>query len=168
MKKALEVMNELKEKKLIKDYAIGGAIAALKWVEPFLTRDLDIFVIPSEEIKKKNLIDFSSLYNFLKEKGYTQWIGQWILIENVPVEFLPAIEGLSKEAVENAIETEYEDVKTKVITPEYLMAMFLVAGRDKDILKIKMLLEQTNIDRAKLKSILQSYSLIEKFEKLKE
>ena len=35
MKKAIEVMNELKEKGLIKDYAIGGAIAALRWVEPF-------------------------------------------------------------------------------------------------------------------------------------
>ena len=37
MKKAIEVMNELKKKKLIKDYAIGGAIAALRWVEPFYT-----------------------------------------------------------------------------------------------------------------------------------
>ena len=33
MKKVIEVMNELKEKGLIKDYAVGGAIAALRWVE---------------------------------------------------------------------------------------------------------------------------------------
>jgi len=32
----IEVMNKLKEKGLIKDYAIGGAIAALRWVELFL------------------------------------------------------------------------------------------------------------------------------------
>jgi hypothetical protein len=41
-------MNNLKEKGLIKDYAIGGAIATLRWTEPFFTRDLDIFVIPKK------------------------------------------------------------------------------------------------------------------------
>jgi hypothetical protein len=45
MKNVLEVMNNLKEKGLIKDYAIGGAIATLKWTEPFFTRDLDKFFI---------------------------------------------------------------------------------------------------------------------------
>jgi len=31
LKKTLEVINELKKEGLIKDYAIGGAIGALRW-----------------------------------------------------------------------------------------------------------------------------------------
>ena len=70
MKKAIEVMNELKEKGLIKDYAIGGAIAALRWVEPFFTQDLDIFVILEKEANKQELIVLSPIYEYLKNKGY--------------------------------------------------------------------------------------------------
>jgi hypothetical protein len=53
MKSAIKIMNELKKEKLIKDYAVGGAIGALKWVEPFFTRDLDIFIIPVGGTEKK-------------------------------------------------------------------------------------------------------------------
>jgi len=47
MKNTIKVINELKQKGLIKDYAIGGAIGVLRWVEPFFTRDLDIFILDS-------------------------------------------------------------------------------------------------------------------------
>ena len=89
MKKTLEAINELKKEGLVKDCAIGGAGAALKWVEPFFTRDLDIFVIPAQGLKKKGLIDFSEIYKHLKDRGYDKWVGQWIVIDGVPVEFIP-------------------------------------------------------------------------------
>ncbi|MCM8787260.1 MAG: hypothetical protein NC935_04315, partial [Candidatus Omnitrophica bacterium] len=38
-------------------------------------------------------------------KGYNEWKGQWLIIEGVPVEFIPA-EGLLREVVENAFRTE--------------------------------------------------------------
>jgi len=167
MKKTLEVINELREKGLIKDYAIGGAIAVLKWVEPFFTRDLDIFVIPIQEVSNKEIISFLPIHDYLESKGYNRWSGQWIIIEEVPVEFFPA-GGLMKEAVENAIETEYEDVKTKVLSPEYLIPLLLKAGRDKDIRHIEMLLSQTNIDTIKLNEVLLNYNLTEKFENFKK
>ena len=53
MKKTIEVINELKKVGLLKDYAIGGAIGVLKWVEPFFTRDLVIFIIPIKEAEKE-------------------------------------------------------------------------------------------------------------------
>ncbi len=163
MKKTLDVISELKKQELIKDCAIGGAIGVLKWVEPFFTRDLDIFVIPIFQTEKKKLIDFSGIYNYLKAKGYNEWVGQWIIIEGVPVEFIPADSGLMKESVEKAIETEYEGVKTKVIRPEYLIALLLIAGRQKDKLKIEMLIDQAKVDMKKLKRILAKYKLNEKF-----
>ena len=164
MKNTIEVMNELKREKLIKDYAVGGAIGALKWVELFFTSNLDIFIIPVKETEK--LINLSPVYEYLKKKGY-YWKGQWIIIEEVPVYFIPA-DALGKEAVENAEETEYEGIKTKVITPEYLIALFLKAGRDKDVRKIEMLLEQAKVDTGKLDKILEEYGLTSKFVKFKK
>ncbi len=166
MKKTLEVINELKKERLIKDYAIGGAIGVMKWVEPFFTRDLDIFVIPIQQMTKKQIISFLPVYNYLKNKGYNKWIGQWLIIEGVSVEFLPA-EGLAKESVKNAVEVEFENVKIKVMTPEYLIALLLIAGRDKDIRKIEMLLNQTDVDMNRLMKILTKYNLTEKFEKIR-
>src|SRR3989338_10574506 len=69
MRKTLEAINELKKEKLIKDYAIGGAIGVLKWVEPFFTQDLDIFIILVTETKEKELVDLSPIYEYLKKKG---------------------------------------------------------------------------------------------------
>lgn len=157
MKKTIEVINELKNERLIKDYAIGGAIGVLRWVEPFFTRDLDIFIILSQGPKSK-VIDLSPIYDYLKNKGYDEWTGQWLMIEGIPTEFIPA-EGLAKESVINAQEIKFEDVKTKVIIPEYLIALLLVAGREKDIIKIRMLLEQAKLDRERLNEILAKYDL---------
>lgn len=162
MRKTLEVIAELKKHGFIKDYAIGGAVAALKWVEPFFTRDLDIFVIPLAEPGAGDVISFQPIYDFLKSKGYDQWTGQWILIEGIPVEFLPT-DDLGREAVEGAIEVEFEGVVTKVMTPEYLIALFIRASRLKDEVKIKLLLDQTSVDREKLNRILRHYGLEKKF-----
>ena len=71
MKKTIEVINGLKEKGLIKDCAIGGAIGVLKWVEPFFTRGLGIFIIPPQEPKSK-VINLPPIYDELKSKGYDE------------------------------------------------------------------------------------------------
>lgn len=165
MKKALQVLNELKEKGLIKDYAIGGAIAALRWTEPFFTQDLDIFIL-LEEANERGLIILTPIYEYLKRKGYA-WKEHWVMIEGVPVDLFPA-DPLEKEAVEQAQEVEYEGVGTKVIIPEYLIALFLRAGRDKDWRKIQMLLEQCQIDRGTLERILSRYGLDKKFRAFEE
>lgn len=161
MKKAIEVMNELKEKGLIKDYAIGGAIAALRWVEPFFTQDLDVFVILEKEANEKGLIVLSPIYEYLKNEGYV-WEKHWVIIEGVPVDIFPA-DVLEKKAIEEAIEIDYEGVKTKIIIPEYLIASFLGANREKDRRKIQMLLDQTEVDMEKLNKILAEYGLEGRF-----
>jgi hypothetical protein len=42
VEKTLKVIGGLKKNKVILDYAIGGGIAVLYYVEPLLTYDLDI------------------------------------------------------------------------------------------------------------------------------
>jgi len=161
MKNVINILNEIKDRGLIKDYALGGAIAALRWVEPFFTRDLDVFIILSDK-EEKGLIVLTPVYEYLRNKGYDKWIGQWLVIEGIPVEFIPA-EGLSREALENAAEVEYEGAVTRVMKPEYLIALFLKASRQKDKIKVQMLLEQARVDIAALKDILNRYGLTERF-----
>jgi len=161
MKKTIQVLNQLQKKGLIKDYAIGGGIATIFYVEPFFTYDLDVFIIPSGMAKEQNLILLSPVYNYLETKGY-KWKGEHIIIEGIPVQFIPANE-LEEEAITNARNIEYEGVKTRVMTPEYLVALLLRAGRKKDKEKIGKLLEQTKIDLNKLKAILRKYGLSKKF-----
>ena len=165
MKKTLEIINELKENGLIRDYAIGGAIGTLRWTETFFTRDLDIFITfrPKE---RKRVIDLSPIYNYLKNKGY-RWQGQWVVIEGIPVDFIPADE-LGEEAIKDAQQVEIQGVKTKVFKPEYLIASFLIAGRDKDTRKIQMLFEQTKVDKNKLINILDKHDLKEKAKNFKK
>lgn len=157
MRKTLEVINELKNEGIIQEYAIGGAVGVLKWVEPLFTRDLDIFIVVKRDRERK-IVDLTPLYYFLKRRGYKEWIGQWIMIEGIPVEFIVADE-LGEEAVLDAAEFEYEGVECRVIKPEYLIALLLQAGRNKDKIKIDMLLKEADIDKLKLEKILQKYKL---------
>jgi predicted nucleotidyltransferase len=162
MQEAIKVISELKEKGLIKDYAIGGGIAAIYYIEPFLTYDLDIFILLTK--KNKKLILLTPIYNFLKNKGY-QWKGEHIVIGEMPVQFIPADE-LETEAVDNARKMEFEGIETRIITPEYLIPILLKAGRRKDIEKITKLLEQADVNKAKLDKILIKYHLSKKFKEV--
>ncbi len=133
----------------------------------FFTQDLDVFVILGKEsVNEKILINLSPVYEYLKGKGYV-WEGHWLIIEGIPVDIFPADE-LEREAVENAQEVDYEGVKAKIISPEYLIVLFLRAGREKDKIKIQMLLEQAEIDLKKLNDILNRYDLAKKFKELKK
>lgn len=155
MRRTLKVINELKEKGFFKDYAIGGGIATLFYVEPFFTYDLDIFIVV--ESPSETIIDLSPMFDYLRAKGY-EWKGEHIIIEGVPVQFICADE-LEREAVENALATEYEGVPTKVLAPEHLVALFLRVGRKKDLEKVARLLEMADIDREKLEFILKRFGL---------
>lgn len=165
MEKAFKVINEMVEKGILKDYAIGGAVATLYYTEPFSTYDLDIFFTPSE---KETLILLTPFYDFLlKKKGYKTY-KEYVMIGDVPVQFLPAMTELEKDAVENAIDVNYKGSRIKIMTPEYLIAIGLKVFRDKDQFKIMKLLEQAKIDKKCLQVLLMRYNLKGKFEKFVE
>jgi len=148
MKEALQVINELKKKGLIVDYAIGGGIATIFYTETFLTYDLDIFIViklPPE----KNIIDLSYLFDYLTSKGY-KWKGEHIIIKGTPIQFIVADE-LEKEAIENARSIKYKGETIKIFSPEYLIAILLRTGRKKDMEKIEKIMEQAEVNEQKLK-----------------
>ncbi|HOL22524.1 MAG TPA: nucleotidyltransferase [bacterium] len=156
MKKTFQVINELKKRGLIVDYAVGGGIATIFYTETFLTYDLDIFIVVKFH-PEKNIIDLSYLFDYLTSEGY-KWKGEHIVIEDIPVQFIVADE-LEKEAIENARSIKYEGEEIKIFSPEYLIAILLRTGRKKDIEKVEKITEQAEFDEQKLKMILKKFGI---------
>lgn len=163
MEKALRVINELQRSGLIRAYAIGGGIAATYYTEPILTYDLDIFFIPQAE----GLDVLSPIYRELKKRGCSLE-RELIIIEGTPVQFIPVYNDLVKEAVETANESMYKRVKTRILRPEYLLAIALQTNRPKDRERAIQLSSQTKLSSKLLAGLLKKYGLGERYRNLKE
>src|SRR5215470_17902453 len=106
--------NELVSFGLIKDYALGGALAAIYYTEPFTTYDADIIFIPTDQTQTAGI---PAIYSHLQSKGW-RIEREHMLIKDFPVQFLVA-GGLTEEAVRKAVRIEFEGVPAKVFRPEY-------------------------------------------------
>jgi hypothetical protein len=162
LEKTLKVINELKKSGLIRAYAIGGGIAATYYIEPILTYDLDIFFIPQTE----GLDVVSPIYGELKKRGYSLE-NELVIVEGIPVQFIPVYNELVKEAVESAVESTYRRTKTRVLRPEYLLAIALQTNRPKDRERARQLTSQAKLDSKLLGRVLKKYRLGERYGKLK-
>ncbi len=163
MEKTLKLIKELREKKVLKDYSIGGGIAALYYIEPLLTYDLDIFFIPIED----SIDVIAPIYDYLKKKGFKAK-KEHVLIEGVPVQFIPVYSDLVKEAVQYSIEVKYGRMKTRVLKLEYLIAVMLQTYRSKDRERLVKVFEEAKIDLKLLKKILKNYGLYDKYIQFKD
>ena len=137
MKRTLQVLNELERGGVFDRYAIGGAMGATFYVEPLLTFDLDVFVVMPQTAR--GLLSLAQLYEALRGRGYTEE-GECVLIEGVPVQFIPAYNALLEEAMKEALETAYEETSTRVVRAEHLVAICLQTGRDKDRERVRIFL----------------------------
>ena len=164
MKKTLEIINHMQDDGLFRKYAIGGGIATLFYIEPIATFDLDIFFIPNNN--QDIILSLSPLYEWLKQKNYTP-IKEHVVIEGVPVQFIPVYDDLVREAVHKAAKKKYEDISTFVVSPEYLIAIMLKTGRSKDRERLIKMFDQTNILNEQLEKILTKYDLIGAYKKFR-
>ena len=161
MKKTLEVINRMQADGVIGQYAIGGAVGATFYLEPVATYDLDIF-ISFKDIPPGALISLESIYSCLRPLGYNAE-GEHLLIEGWKVQFLPASDLLHAEALDNALATELEDVPTRVMSAEHLMAIALRTGRTKDYLRIELFVSENAFDPQILENVLERHGLLEKW-----
>jgi hypothetical protein len=156
MKRTLQVLNELEREGVLDRYAIGGAMGATFYVEPLLTFDLDVFVILPKSTA--DLLSLTPLYEALRARSYTEE-GECVLIEDVPVQFLPAYNALLEEALKEARDTSYEEVPTRVVRAEHLIAICLQTGRDKDRERVRIFREQAELDLSYLAGVLRRHGL---------
>ncbi|MDO9463871.1 MAG: hypothetical protein Q7J67_00995 [bacterium] len=161
----IKEINNLKTKKIIKDYAIGGGIAKSYYLEPQFTYDLDLFILID------SMDDFHNVYDhFRREKCKIENV--FITIKGVPVQFLPSfIHPLIQEAIKNSKKIYVDKIRTKVLTVEYLIATLLISFRQKDKYTIVQLLPSANMDL--LKRVLKQftnkeYPILERFKEITE
>ena len=104
------------------------------------------------------LLSLAPLYEALRARGYTEE-GECVVIEGVPVQFLPAYNALLEEALAQARETAYDETRTRVLRAEHLVAICLQTGRDKDRERVRILCAQAELDMDCLAAVLTRHQL---------
>jgi hypothetical protein len=122
----LLLLNRLKAEGVIREYAIGGAVAVSLWAEPVATQDLDVIVTIGGDAHP--LDPRRPLLDWFNQRGQA-FEGEHVLIAGVPVQFLVAWSPLVREAVATAAETAYDPADPqsptiRLIRPTYLVAMW--------------------------------------------
>ncbi|HQU83068.1 MAG TPA: hypothetical protein PKY59_08095 [Pyrinomonadaceae bacterium] len=164
--KVIGVLQDLQTQQIIEKYAIGGAFAATLHNEPISTIDLDIFFFLKEK-SDSLILSMSKIYEFAKENGF-KFDHEFINLYGWLVQFVEASHNeLWKEAIENSDTLKFDGVNVSVIGREYLVAMWLFAGRAKDYQKITAFLDAEIVDKKKLFEILERHNLSAKWNKEK-
>jgi hypothetical protein len=161
LKKTLAIVEKLHAEGVIGPYAIGGAVGAAFYLEPVATLDVDIFVLFETA---PLILTLAPIYEACATLGY-QPQGDAIHIEGWPVQFLPASEPLVAEAVREAVTREADDLTTRVMMAEHLMAIALQTGRAKDHARLVMFVEAGIADNDRLREILARHSLLDDWAK---
>ena len=165
MKEVVEVLNGLLEEGVLKDYAIGGGMAALAYVEPFLTEDIDVFTTMTVT---SGLVDPAAIFRRLRERGFDRMDGDRIIIHGWPVQFLPPLSGLEAEALSSARERIVEGVQTRFFCAEHLMAIAVKTGRGKDMARLEKFIEAGQFDETAFSDILKRHNLTGRWNEMKE
>lgn len=150
----LRAANALVAAGLIEDWALGGALAAIYYVEPFTTYDADIFFIPKDRGLTAGI---PGIHAHLQSQGW-HVEGERLIIRGFPVLFLAAA-GLTEEAVREAERFDYEGVPARAFRAEHIVAIAAGVGRAKDKARIEQLFQQANLDQSRLENIMQRHNL---------
>lgn len=156
------VVEEMIAEGIISEYAIGGAVAAILHYEPFSTIDLDIFFCLAER-PTGLILSLEKIYDFARRGGFS-FDSEFIMIHGWPVQFVEASNSpLWLEAITTSEVKSIDGSEINVIDPEHLAAMWILAGRKKDIRKIETFDEAGILNVGKLLSILRDFGLLDRW-----
>lgn len=150
---------------VIENYAVGGAIGAMFYVEAFATEDIDVFVMMPTAANSL-LVSLDPYATYLTERGYERK-GEGFFVEGWRVQFIPVHNELTEEAYREAQAQTFIDIPVRVILAEHLVAIMLQTGRPKDYARAHMFLEQYVLDMDVLADILRRHGLEDKWQELK-
>ena len=95
LRAAIEVITKLAEQGALQRYAIAGAVAALNYIEPTLTEDLDILIsVAHFDRRQSGLILLTPIEKAQSETDYNQRSDVEYMIEGWPLQFLPVASAL--------------------------------------------------------------------------
>lgn len=161
----ISVCEKMRAEGVIGRYAIGGAFAATLLEEPIATADIDIFFVFDRE-NEGVVLDMSPIYDFARENGF-EFDHEFINIYGWLVQFVESgTDPLWKDAIYSAKSIDVLGVEIPVIRPDFLVAMWLSAGRSKDFEKIARFIDAGLVSEEDL-GIADRYGLKVKWEQEK-
>lgn len=136
------MLNEMQRAGVIRNYALFGATAQMRYTEPVATLDADVLVA----------VDAADR---LDPEGEAIRVGAW------PTQFMPAFSPLTVEAMEQAEIADFEGVSLRVVRADHLAAIALSVGRAKDFARVLALLESGSISRDAIERLAARHGLAE-------
>jgi hypothetical protein len=159
MREVAQLLNEMRAAGVIRDYALFGATAQMRYTEPVATLDADVLlVVPNPE----RLDVLSPIYEFCAAKGYRA-AGEAIQVGAWPVQFVPVFSVLTRDAVAHAETADFEGIAFRVVRADFLALIALSVGRAKDFTRILALLESGSITRENVVLLAAQYGLTGKW-----
>jgi hypothetical protein len=166
MLKLIQLLKEMRELGIIKDYAVGGATALIYYFEPFNTQDIDVFVVLAA--KEQVLVNLAPIYDFLRNKK-VPIKKEYVLIENIPVQFLVPYNDLLEEAVSQGRLVRYGGRRVRIMSLEYMMAIMVQTGRGKDKVRLEELMQnKIEYPKRQFDDLLKKYGLETKWKKMRD
>ncbi|MBI3047282.1 MAG: hypothetical protein HYY76_03130 [Acidobacteria bacterium] len=150
-------LNALKARGVTREYALGGATAALFYSEPVRTYDVDVFVL-MPVASDSSLVPLRPIYEWARNRGFTE-TAEHVVIHGVPVQFPPAHNALAEEAVISARVMDYAGTTVRVISPEHLVALALQVGGRRQRERAWHLLESGHVDRDAFRVLLSTHGI---------
>lgn len=163
LRRALEVLNEMKADQVIGEFAVGGAVAANIWIEPSSTYDLDIFI--TWEPGAGGILTLEPIYDYLRGRGYDfekdamEVERDTMEVEGWPIQFITPGTDLVIDALAKAVVVDIDGAKVRFFTQEHLMAICLETGRPKDRARLVQFVEEAKYDVTKFDDLLTQYGL---------
>ena len=140
---------------VVRDYALFGALAQIRYTEPVATVDADVLVaVPASG----RLDVLSAIYEFCAARGW-HTEGEAVRVGAWPTQFIPAFSPLTVEAIEQAETAEYEGQPLRVVGAAHLAVIALSVGRAKDFARILALLEAGSVSREDVRRLAERHGL---------
>jgi hypothetical protein len=149
---------------VIEQYALGGAVAAINYLEPAATEDVDIFVVFNSG--GSPLAPLSPIYQFLERRG-AKLEGAHLIVGDWPVQILRAAGPLLEEAIREARVVEVDGQSVRIFSPEHLAVIALQTGRTKDKLRLAQFLEWPQFDKPRFEEMVNHHGLLAKWQEFK-
>lgn len=161
MEEVIQILNRMVADSVIDKYAIGGGIAAVYYLEPYETDDIDVFLFPMI-VGQHDLVSLEPVYSYLQAQGY-EAVKEGVMIEGWLVQFVPAFASIQEEAIAEARAVTYGNTQTFVFGPEHLAAELLRSGRRKDHLRVIALIEAGKVDMPTFRGIVTRHELADRW-----
>ena len=137
MRELALALEEMMRLGVIRDYALFGAIAQMRYAEPVATLDADVLVATAEDA---SLDPLRAIYEYCREHGWRAE-GEAVQVGAWPTQFIPAFDALTREAMEQAEVADFDGAPLRVVRADHLAVIALSVGRAKDYARVLALLE---------------------------